>query len=119
PKYGVSTAGDQEIAQELAPVEGIGPLRSLAFDSLQNGTYCTDNIDQDHKLPQTFVNWGAIPAPVPLFPNIAVPVTCQKVPDGELHDLMQEYKDLVAKYGGALPNLTGILNIVEVQPNLK
>src|SRR5262245_33084659 len=40
PKYGVDTAGDQEIAQELAPVEGIGAVRLMAYDSWVNGTFC-------------------------------------------------------------------------------
>src|SRR5690349_6651512 len=61
PKYGVDTAGDQEIAQELAPVEGVGPVRSLRFTDWVNGTYCTDDLNKDHQLP--IVEWGAAAPP--------------------------------------------------------
>src|SRR5262249_51862753 len=79
PKYGVDTSGDQEIGQELAPVEGVGPVRSLAYEDYQNGTFCTDNLDADHQL--ALINWGAADEPVPSFPDIRKPVSCQKVPD--------------------------------------
>jgi len=113
PKYGVDTAGDQEIAQALAPVEGVGPLRALPYDAWVNGTYCTDNLNQDHQLP--LVNWGAASAPVPLLPDTSKPVTCQAVPEGRLHELMETYKGLMDRYSGKLPNAVGVLNVVDNQ----
>lgn len=113
PKYGVETAGDQEVAQALAPVEGVGPVRGMVYDQWVNGTYCTDNLDADHALP--IVNWGAAPAAVPLLPDTSKPVTCQKVPAGPMHDLMQQYADLMTKYGEKLPNAVGILYVTDNQ----
>ncbi len=113
PKYGVDTAGDQEVAQSLAPVEGVGPVRAMTYDSWVNGTYCTDNLNQDHQLP--IVNWDAPAAPVLLLPDTRTPVTCQKVPDGPMRDLMNKYVELMDRHDEKLPNAVGILNVADNQ----
>jgi quinol-cytochrome oxidoreductase complex cytochrome b subunit len=113
PRFGVDTAGDQEVAQALAPVEGVGPLRELPFDAWVNGTYCTDDLTKDHALP--IVDWGAQQPPVPLYPDTSQPVTCQAVPEGRLRDLMQTYKDLMVRWGARLPGAVGILHVQDDQ----
>jgi quinol-cytochrome oxidoreductase complex cytochrome b subunit len=115
PKYGVETSGDQEIAQELAPMEGIGPLRALPFDAWQNGVYCTDDLTKDHPLP--LVEWGGLQAQVPLLPDTTKPVMCQAVPESNhsLHRLMEHYQDLMKKHGAKLPNAVGILAVSDAQ----
>jgi hypothetical protein len=116
PKYGVETSGDQEIAQELAPVEGVGSVRALAYEDYKNGLYCTDNLDADH--PLALHNWGTQPPPVQILPDTAKPVMCQKVPDS-MRDLMTEYKNLVGQYDGKEPNMIGIMNVEDWQTGLK
>src|SRR5262249_45635394 len=95
-KYGVETAGDQEIAQELAPVEGTGPIRAFSFDEWKTGTFCTDDLTKDHPVP--IVNWGAPPPPVPLLPDTSLPAMCQAVPEGPMRELMQEYQGLIQRF---------------------
>jgi hypothetical protein len=116
PKWGVDTAGDQEIAQSLAPMEGVGPVRSLSFDSYVNGVYCTSDLDNDHQLP--LVQWGATSGPVPLLPDTAQPVMCQAVPES-MHGLMDRYVYLMERWGENLPNAVGILTVSDDQPDLK
>ncbi len=113
PKYGVNTAGDQEIAQSLAPVEGVGPLRAVPFDAMAVGTYCTDNIDKEHKLA---IREQATPAATAPYPNtFADDVTCLAAPAGELHTLMEDYQKLVNGHNSALPNAVGLLTISDNQ----
>jgi hypothetical protein len=116
PKYGVNTAGDQEIAQSLAPVEGVGPLRAVPFDQMAVGTYCTDNIDKEHKLA---IREQAAPtnATAPLPDTFTNDVTCKAAPAGELHALMEEYQKLVDQYDAALPSAVGLLTIADNQSN--
>ncbi|HVO42425.1 MAG TPA: hypothetical protein VMT34_07370, partial [Aggregatilineales bacterium] len=116
PKYGVETTGDQEVGQNLAPVEGVGPVRALAFEDYRNGTYCTDDLDEPHALK--LVEWGAAPLPVPLYPDTSVPVMCQPVPDS-MRGLMEEYQSQISSYDDKLPNMVGILNVMDWQTGLK
>jgi len=39
PLYGIETPAATRIVQDLAPEEGVGPLRKIPFDQLQPGTY--------------------------------------------------------------------------------
>lgn len=39
PEYGIETDAATRIGQDLAPEEGVGPLRQVPFDQLQPGTY--------------------------------------------------------------------------------
>lgn len=116
PKWGVETAGDQEMAQSMAPAEGAGPVRAMTYDDWPKGgtfTYCTDNLLADHQLPITF--WDEIAPPVPLLPDTSKPVTCQAVPEGKIRDLMEEYKGFVDHFGAKLPNVVGMLTISDNQ----
>jgi len=117
PKYGVDTAGDQEIAQELAPVEGVGSVRLMAYDSWVNGTFCVNKNGPVANFPPNLVEWAA-PAPaILILPDVTKPVSCQAVPADhpEMRDLMNEYIGLINRWGGKLPNLVGILNVVDNQ----
>jgi ubiquinol-cytochrome c reductase cytochrome b subunit len=39
PRFKVQTSADQEILQNALPMEGVGPVRAVPFDDLQNGVY--------------------------------------------------------------------------------
>jgi hypothetical protein len=39
PLYGIQTSPAQRIMQDLAPEEGLGPIRSVPFDQLEAGVY--------------------------------------------------------------------------------
>jgi ubiquinol-cytochrome c reductase cytochrome b subunit len=114
PKYGVDTAGDQEIAQELAPMEGVGPVRALKYDNWVNGTYCTDDLTKDHPLRDDLINYGGVPAPVALLPNLSAPVTCQAVPESMM-ELMKDFQHEMERFGSKLPNAIGILHVEDNQ----
>jgi quinol-cytochrome oxidoreductase complex cytochrome b subunit len=118
-KWGVASSADQEIMQELAPMEGIGPARAIPFDEMTPGTYCTDNLDADHALP--LVDWnGQAPAANGVLPDVTKPVTCQAVPEGALREFMEEYQHTVESWGhGHLINPVGIYRIADDQPGLK
>lgn len=116
-KWGVVTSADQEIAQEVAPMEGIGPARAIPYDEMIPGTYCTSDLDRNHQL--ALVQWDGAPAST-VLPNTTAPVTCQAVPEGKLRDFMERYEHTVHKWAdGKLPNTVGIFTITETQPNLK
>jgi quinol-cytochrome oxidoreductase complex cytochrome b subunit len=116
-KWGVQTAGDQEIVQAIAPMEGVGMVRGMVWDEWVNGTYCTSNLKADHELP--LVQWGAtLPNPI-LLPDTTQKVICQKVPQGKMMELMEEYKHLKEKWGKDLPNVVAILTVTDAQTDLK
>ncbi len=115
PKFGVDTAGDQEVAQELIPVEGVGPVRAMPYDDWQNGTYCTDDLTKDHPLPTNLIEWGVPPSVTTPRPDLSKPVTCQAVPEGRLRELMQEYLNSMDKWDTKLPHAVGILNVSDNQ----
>jgi hypothetical protein len=115
PKYGVDTAGDQEVAQELIPVEGVGPVRAMPYDAWKNGIYCTDDLTKDHPLPSNLIEWGTAATSTTPLPDISKPVTCQAVPEGRMRELMDEYVNLKNKWGTKLPNVVGILTVSDNQ----
>jgi hypothetical protein len=116
-KWGVVTSPDQEIAQEVAPMEGVGPARAIPYDEMVPGTYCTSDLDRDHQLP--LVQWDGAAAST-VLPATTTPVTCQAVPEGKLRDFMERYEHAVHKWAdGELINTVGIFTITETQPNLK
>jgi quinol-cytochrome oxidoreductase complex cytochrome b subunit len=45
PHFGIETPPANRIMQDLAPEEGIGPLRAVPFDELVNGTYTANETD--------------------------------------------------------------------------
>ncbi|MHB8625348.1 MAG: cytochrome b [Aggregatilineales bacterium] len=113
PKYGVESSGDVEVAQALVPVEGVGPLRGVPFDELKTGTYCTDDLDHAH--PLKLIEQGQAP-PIVILPDTRTDasVMCDAVPQGgNLHSVMQQYKDLMGNYTDSLVNGIGVLTITD------
>jgi hypothetical protein len=47
PVFGIETPPAVRIVQDLAPEEGIGPLREIPFDQLEPGVYFTDEADPE------------------------------------------------------------------------
>jgi len=112
PNYGVETSADVEIAQELVPVEGVGPLRGVPYDDFKTGTYCTDDLDHAH--PLKLAEQGDEPAAIILPDTIANPsVTCEAVPSGNLNNLMQLFKEDMANHSGELVNGIGVLTVTD------
>lgn len=116
-KWGVESSGDVEVVQALAPMEGVGTIRAFPWDEWVNGTYCTDNLDADHQLPM--VQWGGAQSLPPLLPDTTTPVMCQKVPEGEMRHLMEEYAREMDRWDAELPNAIGILHVSDMQTELK
>ena len=111
PKYGVASSGDVEVAQELAPVEGVGPLRAVPFEELKAGTYCTDDIYNSHPLKLAELS---APSTSLLPVTYNATVTCQAVPrGGELAKVMQTYADSMKTYAESMPNGIGLLTVTD------
>jgi quinol-cytochrome oxidoreductase complex cytochrome b subunit len=116
-KWGVETSGDQEIAQDLIPMEGVGPVRAMPYEEWKNGIYCTSDLNKDHQL--ALVEWGGVLPQVPLLPDTTQLVTCQAVPEGRLRSLMEQYVHEMNRWGHDLPNAVGILTVSDKQTDLK
>lgn len=118
-RWGVETSGDQEMVQAIAPMEGVGVVRGMPFEEWVNGTYCTDDLNNDHQLP--LVQWDYVPpANVPLLmPDTSKPVLCQAVPNEAMRHLMERFVEEKERWGKDLPNVVGIITVMDNQPDLK
>lgn len=114
PEYGVDTSGDQEIAQELAPMEGVGPVRSIPVDQLVAGTYHTAAMEDAAAAASLTSQFEAEGRDMSMFTISAVP---EDAP--ELLAVMEEYDHLFDTLGGDLPNSWGILYVQDWQEDLK
>lgn len=116
PKYGVDTAMDQEIAQKLAPVEGVGPLRAVPFAQLQAGTYCTNSLERESKLSiREQLPPANVSAPHP--DSFGNEVTCMVMPEKmpALQSILHEFEELIAEGQAKLPGAVGVLTISDDQ----
>lgn len=52
PNFGIASAAATRIVQDLAPQEGLGPLRSIPYDQLQTGVYEVNVTKPDHMCPK-------------------------------------------------------------------
>jgi quinol-cytochrome oxidoreductase complex cytochrome b subunit len=120
-KWGVETSPDQEVVQAIAPMEGVGAVRSIPFDEMVNGTYCTSNLDETHALEM--IQWGLTPPPGPLLlPDTAKEVTCQAVPaeSPALHKVMERYEHEIEKWrAGKTGEMIGMLTISDQATDVK
>jgi ubiquinol-cytochrome c reductase cytochrome b subunit len=114
PEYAVETSGDQEIAQVLAPMEGVGPVRSIPFDQLVPGTYHTAARADAAAAASLTTQFEAERRDMTLFTIGAVP---QESP--RLLAVIDEYAHLLETLGRDLPNAWGMLVIQDWQANLK
>ena len=114
PEYAVETSGDQEIAQELAPQEGVGPLRSVPFEELVPGSYVTLAMEDEAAAASLTARFEAEGRNMERFTISAVP------PDApHLLAVMEEFQHLLDVYSRELPNGWGMLMIQDWQDNLK
>jgi hypothetical protein len=97
PEYGIVTPAAQRIMQDLAPEEGVGPLRAVPFAQLQAGEYV---VNEDPY--------------VRMCPNLG-----QGCP--ELEAVFKEYTLRVNERieSGDLPNASAVMVIEDWQQNLK
>jgi hypothetical protein len=51
PQYGIQSAPAQRIIQDLAPEEGVGPLRAIPFDQMQPGVYQVNATSPERMCP--------------------------------------------------------------------
>lgn len=90
PQFGIETPPAVRIVQDLAPEEGLGPLRALPYDQLIPGTYVVDETDV-----------ADLPADLAAFFT-------------EYSDMVN-----TAEERGGLPDAHAILFITDWQPELK
>jgi hypothetical protein len=92
PEFGIETPAAVRIVQDLAPEEGVGELRAVAFDDLEPGVYYVND------------------------PNLDL----EGMPN-ELATFFEEYQFRVdeAEERGALPNVTALMYISDWQADLK
>ncbi len=114
PEYGVETSGDQEIVQQLAPMEGIGPVRAISFDQYVPGTYATTAMADPAAAAALTAQYEQEGRNMEFFTISAVP---EDAP--ELLAVMREFQSLIKNHGEDLPNGWGALNILDWQDGLK
>jgi hypothetical protein len=51
PHWGIHTDAATRILQDMAPMEGVGPLRATPFEQLQTGTYIVNQVDLFNMCP--------------------------------------------------------------------
>lgn len=120
PEYGVETSGDQEIAQEFAPQEGVGPLRSVDFEQLVPGIYHEAAFDDEEAAAEWTARFES-EADLNLGRFGTTDVVVSTVPEDApaLRALMEEYHHLFEKWGGNLLDAWGTIYIRDWQENLK
>ena len=114
PEYAVETSGDQEIAQALAPMEGVGPLRSVPFDQLVPGVYSTAAMDDPDAAAALTAQFEAEGRNMDRFTISPVPEDAPR-----LLAMMEVYKEYFAEWGGDLPNAWGTIIIQDWQQGLR
>ncbi len=114
PEYAVDTSGDQEIAQELAPMEGVGPLRAVDFDHLVPGTYSTDVLDDEAAAAALTTLFEGEGRNMERFTVSAVPEDAH-----ELLAVLEEFDHLFDLLGKDLPNGWGLLMVQDWQEDLR
>ncbi len=114
PEYAVQTSGDQEIAQILAPMEGIGPVRAVPFDELVPGTYSTAAIGDPAVAASLTAQFSAEGRAMNRFTISPVPEDAPA-----LRAVMERYRELLDEYASGLPNAWGVLIINDWQPDLR
>jgi len=110
PAYGIETPAATRIVQDLAPEEGLGPLRAIPYAELQQGAYV---VGEDYGRD--------------LCPDLVYQPEPDENPDKlvigcpALTTVFGEYSDrlLAAEDEGELPDLQAQLVIEEWQPDLK
>jgi ubiquinol-cytochrome c reductase cytochrome b subunit len=109
PWYGVETAGDIEIAQELAPQEGVGTLRSVNYDEwIANLTVFRP---EDNVWLQTIDKLKAEEAGFEKFDSTVTPVSIRIEKDkvtrpiapGQIEEIV--WDDMEEKFGADFPEL--------------
>ncbi len=97
PTYGIETPAATRIVQDLAPMEGLGPLRAVPFDQLQPGVYEVDKTPTEKLCPK--LDYGC-PA---------------------LEAVFKQYTDRVnqARDTNKLPNVQALMIIEDWQENLR
>jgi len=114
PEYGVETSGDQEIAQVLAPMEGVGPLRAVPFDELIPGTYHTLALDDATAAASLTARYEAEGRNMEMFTLSAVPEDAPR-----LLSVLRSFDEMFDTLGRDLPNAWGALYIQDWQTDLK
>jgi ubiquinol-cytochrome c reductase cytochrome b subunit len=97
PGYGIETPAATRIIQDIAPQEGVGPLRAVPFDQLQEGVYEV-----------------GITEPVKLCPNIDFGCPEFEAVFGDYSQRVQEAADR-----GDLPDYEAVMLVENWQQDLK
>jgi quinol-cytochrome oxidoreductase complex cytochrome b subunit len=114
PEYAVETSGDQEIAQALAPMEGVGPARAIPFDDMVPGTYHTDALEDAAAAASLTTQYEDQGRDMARFTISPVP---EDAPG--LLSVMEEFNHMFDEWGQHLPNAWGALMIQDWQEGLK
>jgi hypothetical protein len=97
PQYHIQTPPATRIVQDLAPEEGVGPLRAIPYDQLQAGVYEVNKTPAENMCPN--LDFGC----------------------PELEKVFAEFSQRVteASESGALPNFQAVITIEDWQKDLK
>lgn len=132
PYYGVSTAANDEVAQELIPMEGVGEIRAIPFDELQANLTATESSNVIWSVEVDA--WKNSTAPVDFDANVlARDPNAIVIREDNLDQLEELYKEnypelwkaieeyhhlLFDEFSDSLPNAVGYISISLTQSNL-
>jgi hypothetical protein len=110
PQFGIETPAATRIIQDLAPEEGLGELRAIPFEELQQGIYTVGEIEPGEDLCGRDFSYYPKDDPSNLV------VGCP-----HLNGVFFEYQErlLQAEEEGALPEMSAIMVIEDWQPDVK
>jgi quinol-cytochrome oxidoreductase complex cytochrome b subunit len=97
PGYGIETPAATRILQDMAPQEGVGPLRAVSFDQLKPGVYEVNKTPAERLCPE--LDFGC----------------------PELEEVFATYTEWInqAEEEGKLPNADALMIIEDWQENLR
>jgi hypothetical protein len=129
PHYGVDTAANDEVAQELIPMEGVGPVRAIPYDELVSNLTVLDPVNtiwlSEIDALKNANRTGEFDSTVAPRSIVITEDNLEELEDRyadnypELWHTIEEFHErLFETYDDQLPNAIGYLSISQKQPGL-
>jgi len=98
PVYGIETPAATRIVQDMAPEEGMGPLREVPYDQLQTGIYIANETPSENLCPE--LDFGC-PKLEEFFETyterLNAAIESQDLPNGEAIMLIEDWQENLKK----------------------
>ncbi len=133
PYYGVDTSASIEVAQEMIPQEGVGPMRAVPYDEYEAHISVTDNNDalwdttindlkagDDEVIDDVMASRSIVITEEAYFDQNGAELTEEDFKEEpELWHALEEFQHLLFEtYAEELPNATGYVSLSQQQQGL-